>query len=470
MTNQGQGISAKMLVLIGSIPAFAGLLVGFNTAVIAGALEFIASDFSLSTTLKEVVVTSILLGALIGAFVSGPLTDKLGQRRVIQISGALCFICAIGCALSPEMISLCVWRTILGVGVGISTMVAPLYVAETSPTRWRGAFVSSVQLAITVGIFLSYCVNLLFSGCHAWRPMMGVGAIPGLVLMIGMIFLPESPRWLAMKGRMDDARAVLHRLGFADQTEQELASMNSGSDKVKDGENSKPVFSDLFNRQIGPVSMIACGLFLTQNFSGIDGILYYAPQIFKVVGFTGTTGQILATCGLGAINVISTIVATFVIDRAGRRPLLIGGLAVMVASLAVLSISLAGTGATASPWVAVVCLAVFVFAFAFSLGPIPYVIMSEIFPIKVRGMGMSLAAASAWGCNIIVTSTFLNLLEWIGQSNLFWCYCGICAIGLVFSFFTVPETKNCLLEDIEANLKAGVSTRNLGRPRKSATK
>jgi SP family galactose:H+ symporter-like MFS transporter len=346
--------------------------------------------------------------------------------------------------------------------------VAPLYVAETSPPKWRGAFVSFVQLAITIGIFLSYVVNYLLANGGGWRTMMGLGAIPGFVLIIGMLFLPESPRWLALKGRVEDARNALRQLGFGEKESQlELSAMlpESNMDSQVDSTCSEPKFTDLFSRQIGPVSLIACGLFLTQNFSGIDGILYYAPQIFKVVGLSGTTGQILATCGLGAINVVATIASTLFIDRAGRRPLLIGGLAVMVVSLATLSISLAGSTPAGSPWIAAVCLAVFVWAFAFSLGPIPYVIMSEIFPVRLRGMGMSLAAASAWGCNIIVTSTFLNLLELIGRSNLFWCYCGICAIGLAFSFFTVPETKNCSLELIEENLKAGVSTRNLGRPR-----
>ena len=463
-----QTSSWKSLVLIGAIPAFAGLLVGFNTAVIAGALEFIATDFSLSTTLKEVVVTSILVGALVGAFLSGPLTDKFGQRKVIQLSGLLSLVCAVGCALAPDFLLLCISRTVLGLGVGIATMVAPLYVAETSPPKWRGAFVSFVQLAITIGIFLSYCVNYLLASGNGWRTMMGLGAVPGFVLIIGMFFLPESPRWLALKGRVEDARNALRQLGFGEEESQrELSAMHpeSDSDSHGDGAAGEAKFTDLFSRQIGPVSLIACGLFLTQNFSGIDGILYYAPEIFKVVGLSGTTGQILATCGLGAINVIATIASTLFIDRAGRRPLLIGGLAVMVASLATLSISLAGSTPAGSPWIAAVCLAVFVCAFAFSLGPIPYVIMSEIFPVRLRGMGMSLAAASAWGCNIIVTSTFLNLLELIGRSNLFWCYCGICAIGLAFSFFTVPETKNCSLELIEENLKAGVSTRNLGRPR-----
>jgi SP family galactose:H+ symporter-like MFS transporter len=469
MTSQTS--SLKSLFLIGAIPAFAGLLVGFNTAVIAGALEFIAGDFSLTTTLKEVVVTSILAGALVGAFLSGPLTDKFGQRKVIQLSGLLSLVCAVGCALAPSFLLLCVSRTILGLGVGIATMVAPLYVAETSPPKWRGAFVSFVQLAITIGIFLSYCVNYLLAGGGGWRTMMGLGALPGFVLIIGMFFLPESPRWLALKGRVEDARNALLQLGFGEEESKlELAAIIPETGKDIGGTGGEPKFTDLFSRQIGPVSLIACGLFLTQNFSGIDGILYYAPEIFKVVGLSGTTGQILATCGLGAINVIATVASTLFIDRAGRRPLLIGGLSVMVASLATLSISMAGSTPAGSPWIAAGCLAVFVWAFAFSLGPIPYVIMSEIFPVRLRGMGMSLAAASAWGCNIIVTSTFLNLLEMIGRSNLFWCYCGICAIGLAFSFFTVPETKNCSLELIEENLKAGVSTRNLGRPRGAAAK
>ncbi len=451
------GLSQKqLLILLGAIPALGGLLVGYNTAVVAGALEFIAKDFSLKTVGQELVVTSILVGALIGAFLSGPLTDKLGQRLVIQFAGLICLVGAIGCALSPNEITLIVFRGLLGIACGISTMVAPLYVAETAPAKWRGAFVSAVQLAITAGIFLSYCTDYLLSPAGNWKAMMGIGAIPGAGLIIGMLLLPESPRWLAVNGKLEEARIVLEKLGNK-EAEDEIVS-------ISENKGETAAWSELFSEKVRPAAITASGLFLVQNLSGIDGVLYYAPAIFKLVGFEGTSAQILATAGLGAVNVIATIVATGFIDKAGRRPLLLGGLCVMVVSLAILSATLMFAGS--APWVSAVAatsLALFVAAFAVSLGPIPYVIMSEIFPQRVRSMGMSLAAASAWGCNMVVTVSFLSMMEMMGQANLFWLYCAICLAGLVFSYLRVPETNNCSLEDIEKNLMAGVPSRYLGK-------
>ncbi len=453
------GASGKyLLILLGFIPALGGLLVGYNTAVVAGALEFISKDYALGTIVQELVVTSVLAGALAGAFLSGPLTNKLGQRKVIQLAGLICAVGAAGIACSVNVAMLLIFRSLLGIACGIATMVAPLYVAETSPAKWRGMFVSFVQLAITTGIFLSYVADYLLSASGSWKWMMGLGGLPGLGLVAGMLLLPESPRWLAMNGRIGEARQVLAQLGNRDD-EEEIISLGEKPLEA-------PAWSELFTGKVRAASITASGLFLVQNLSGIDGVLYYAPAIFKLVGFEGTASQILATAGLGAVNVVATVVATGAVDHAGRRPLLLGGLGVMVVSLAVLSFGLMQP--QAGPWLSYLAagsLAIFVAAFAVSLGPMPYVIMSEIFPIRVRSIGMSLAAASAWGCNMMVTVTFLSLMEAVGQANLFWLYCAICLGGLIFSYLRAPETKNCSLEDIEANLMEGVPSRYLGRKR-----
>lgn len=437
-----------MWILVSAVAGLAGLLFGYQTAVVAGALEFIAHDFSLGIGPQQVVVASILGGAFVGASLSGQAADRFGQRPTLLGTALIFVLGALGCAQATSFAMLVACRTVLGLAVGSASAIAPLYVSETAPPQWRGALVSMVQLAVTVGILASYLVSYAFTASGNWRAMLAVGAAPAVVLLLGMLALPESPRWLLLKGRREEALRAFARLGLP--VEEETG-----------GEESAGSLGELLSPTIRPVVVVAAGLFLFQNLSGIDGILYYAPELFKQVGFDGQEAAILATAGVGSINVLATIVAMVLVDRLGRRPLLIGGLVVMVASLAVFAFTL-GRGSTA-PGVAVGCLAVYVAAFALSLGPLPYVMMAELFPLNVRSLGMSVASATSWGTNILVSLTFLSLLQLLGSSNLFWVYCAICTVALGFSVLLVPETRGCTLEEIEANLRAGKPPRRLGR-------
>jgi SP family galactose:H+ symporter-like MFS transporter len=346
------------------------------------------------------------------------------------------------------------WRGLLGLAVGTVSMVAPMYVAEASPAARRGALVSLFQFGVTLGILLAYLVDFAFTDSGAWRWMFALGCLPGFVLFGALWTLPESPRWLLLKGRDAEARAAMVQL-HAHPADIEAAETNAVE------ENGR--WSELFKAPVGLVLVMAGGLFLFQNLSGIDGILDYAPQIFLSVGVYAQTGAILASVGLGAVNMLATVGAMFIVDRLGRRPLLIGGLTVMTLSLAVLgALLLRPEISKEGEMVTLACLALFVLAFAFSMGPLPYVLTSEVFPLRVRARGMSLATATSWLLNIVVAMTFLSLLKFAGTGATFLVYAGVCLVGLIFSWFMVPETRGRSLAQIEANLRAGRSVRRLG--------
>ncbi|MBT6117818.1 MAG: sugar porter family MFS transporter [Rhodospirillaceae bacterium] len=446
-----------LAIVVAAVAAISGFLIGYDTAVIAGALEFIARDFVLDAFTKGVVVTAILVGGLAGAGASGSIAGRFGQRPTLMATAFLFAACALGSAFAEDVYALTSWRFGLGLAVGAATMVAPLYVAETAPSAWRGALVSGIQMAITVGILSSYLVGLAFTASGEWRMMLGLGAVPAVLLLGGLMFLPESPRWLVLAGREEAGRKSWRSLLGGEWPEEDLAVIRHA------GDEPKARLRDLFAPRLRPVLMVAAGLFLFTNLSGIDAILYYAPEIFRQVGFGGPTGPILATAGLGAINVVSTIAAMWLIDRVGRRPLLLWGLAPMTLALATMALALSlDPGGAISGTVTLICLAAYIVAFAVSLGPLPYVLMSELFPAAIRALGMSLAAATAWGVNAVVSLSFLPLMEWIGIAPVFALFAVVCAVAFAYTKRVVPETKGRSLEHIEQNLLAGRPTRELG--------
>ena len=399
-------------------------------------------------------MTAILAGGLVGALIGGPVARRLGQRPTLLITAVIFAVCALGSACAYGPWDLGAWRFGLGLAVGIATMVAPLYVAETAPSRWRGALVSAFQLAITSGILVSYLVGLAFASQGNWRMMLGLGMIPALLLVAGLLFLPESPRWLVLAGREEDAGHAWSKLSNEAWDEDDIALIRRARDEPRGR------FRDLIAAHMRPALIVAAGLFVFTNLSGIDAILYFAPVIFREVGVGGDLGPILATVGLGAINVAATVLAMWLVDRAGRRPLLLWGLAPMTIALVVMSIALSlNSGGDIGGTVTVVCLAIFVIAFAVSLGPLPYVLMSELFPATVRPLGMAIAAATAWGVNAIVSISFLPMATALGVGGAFFVFAGVCAVAFVFVLRLVPETKGRTLEEIERSLMHGKRAR-----------
>ena len=446
-------------IITAIIAAMSGILFGFDTGVISGAILFINDEFHLTPQLNGLVVSAVLLGALIGALISGRLTDTLG-RRTLLINDAIIFILGtLISAFAPGIVTLMVGRFIVGVAIGIASYVAPLYISEISPIEYRGALVSLNQLAITVGILLSYLVDYYFASTSNWRNMFLTGVMPAGCLLLGMFILPESPRWAVAKGYKTKALSILKRLrGNEAVAEEEYRNIEQS---LKQEQGSWRI---LFSPLIRPTLLIGLGLAILQQISGINTIIYYAPTIFKIAGFESALSAILATMGVGVAFVVFTLIALHFIDRWGRRPLLFAGMSAICISLGFLVYAFHYPDMPWVKWVALASMMVYIAGFAVSLGPIMWLMIAEIYPLKVRGLGSSLATAANWGSNMIVAVTFLTLIEFLGTSGTFLVYFIISIFALWFIAAYVPETRGVSLETIEANLYAGKPCKQLGQP------
>ena len=436
----------KFVYLAAAIAALGGLLFGYDTGVISGAELFFKNDFTLSTFALEVIVSGVLAGAAVGALAGGRLADLFGRRKLLIVTAIIFAAGAILCALAMSAVTLIVGRIIVGLGIGLSSGTVPVYISEVSPAEARGWQVSLFQLAITFGILLAYVVDFAFAKIEGWRWMFGLAVIPAAIFAVGMVYLPESPRWLAMQGSRPSARTVLMRIRGTSDVEAEMKEVEGTIEKAKEGGN----ISDLFAPSLRPALIVGIGLAIFQQITGINTVIYYAPIIIQTAGLSSASGAILATAGIGVVNVVMTIVSMRLIDRLGRRPLLLAGIGGMTVSLSILSLSFhvsMRTGALA--WVTVISMMAYVASFAISLGPIFWLLISEIYPLKIRSSSEGLAATFNWGSNLVVTLTFLTLVQRIGPSQTFLLY-ALCAVAAwIFSYRYVPETKGRTLEEIE---------------------
>jgi sugar porter (SP) family MFS transporter len=441
----------QFVIIAAAITAIGGMLFGYDTGVISGAILFIRQAFSLSSTAQEIVVSSVLIGAVIGASISGFLADKYG-RRIMVIAAAFVFgIGAIFTALTPDVYTLIAGRIVVGIAIGIASFIAPLYIAEVAPVSIRGALVSLNQLAITVGIVISYLVDFAFASSGGWRWMLGLAVVPSIILGVGMYLMPPSPRWLYSKGRIDKARSVLERIRMTKNVSEEMKEIRASL--VCEQECK---WSEILDPVVRPALIIGIGLAAFQQLTGINTVIYYAPTILEFAGFQSAAVSILATAGIGMINVIMTVVAISLIDRVGRRPLLLIGIIGMITSLATLGIAFVLPGlSTSLGLLSVISLMVYVGSFAIGLGPVFWLMISEIYPLRIRGRAMSTATIVNWGTNLVVAITFLSLIQLIGTPGTFWLYSIIGIITWVFVYFLVPETKGKSLEEIEMELMAG---------------
>lgn len=436
--------SALFVYMVSIVAATAGLLFGFDIAVINGAIIFLRDQFRLTEFQTEVAASALLVGCVFGATIAGWMSDRYGRRRVLLLSALLFAVSSIGAALPRDLAEFTVARFIGGIAVGVASMLAPLYIAEVSPAAIRGRLVSMNQFAIVTGILLAYFVNwrLSFAGASGWRYMFAAAAVPSVAFFIALFFVPESPRWLTEKGQPDEALHVLTRVGGSRQAAIEL-------EQIKEAiAEESGTLAELLQPGFRRALLIAVALAILQQITGINTVLFYGSLIFKEqVGNQTESAAIGANVIIGAVNFLVTIVALWVIDKVGRRPLLMlssGGMAVCQLMLGA-AFLLQPPPAMLVLGIMLVCVA----SFAVGLGPGVWVVLSEIFPTRIRGRAMSIATISLWLACVALTMTFLSLVRAITATGAFWVYSAMCVVTYVIVWRFTPETKGKTLEEIE---------------------
>lgn len=430
------------VILTAGVAALGGLLFGYDTSVISGAMLFLRTDFHLSNAQLEFAVGIALAGALVGSGLAGYSTDRWGRRTVLLATGVGFGLFSVLSGLATGLVSFSVARFFVGACIGVASLVTPLYLSEMSPAKIRGALVSLNQLAITVGIVVAYFVDYALAAGRDWRWMFMTAVFPALILIAGMIFLPESPRWLAGKGDRERALQCLRRLGRGHEAEAEMREVEEALSEEKGG------FLSLFGSGFRVAVLVGVGLAIFQQITGINTIVYYSPEILRLSGYPSAKAAILAAAVIGVANVLVTIVSIFLVDWLGRRFLLSVGTVGMAVALALIGSAFHRQAAGGVVFYEMIAYVVF---FGIGLGPVVWLLISEIYPTKIRGSAMSLATLSVWGANWVVAGTFLSLIHAAGPAGTFWIFAVICVLAFVFCLAFVPETKGKTLEAIEAH-------------------
>lgn len=440
----GIKVNKKLIFFLG---ALGGLLYGYDMGVISGALLFIKDDIPLNSFTEGLVVASMLIGAIFGSGASGPMSDRLGRRRVVFIIAIIYIVGALILALAPSMPVLVIGRLVIGLAVGGSTAIVPVYLSEMAPTEQRGSLSSLNQLMITIGILSSYLINYAFTPIEGWRWMLGLAVLPSLILLIGVAFMPESPRWLLEHKSEKAARDVMKLTFKESEIDKEIADMKEIN------AISESTWKVLKSPWLRPTLIIGSVFALLQQIIGINAIIYYAPTIFSKAGL-GNATSILGTVGIGTVNVLITIVAIMIIDKIDRKRLLVIGNIGMVASLLIMAILIWTMGIQSSAWIMVACLTLFIIFFGFTWGPVLWVILPELFPMRARGAATGIAALVLSIGSLLVAQFFPILTEVLAVEQVFLIFAAIGVCALIFVIKYLPETRGRSLEEIEADLRS----------------
>ena len=430
------------------VAAVGGLLFGYDTAVIAGAIGFIQKKFDLSPAMVGWVASCVLVGCMLGTAISGVLSDRIGRKKVLMLSAILFAVSSIGTAVPDDLVLLVIFRMLGGVGVGIASLLAPMYITEIAPPSIRGQLVSINQLGIVTGILIIYFVNAGIAGLYdeswnintGWRWMFASGIVPSLIFLLLLFFVPESPRWLAKKDRSDEAELILQKLNDPQEAAIEIAEIRQSI------ANETESLTEIFKPGLRKALVIGIVLAIFSQVTGINAIMYYAPEIFKSTG-DGSASALLQTVLVGVVNVLFTLVAIKYVDKLGRKPLLLAGSAGMAVCLA--TIGAAFFYGVLQGYLVLIAILVYIAFFAISLGPLTFVVIAEIFPNRTRGRAMSISLFSLWAAVFLVSQLFPILLQWIGSSFTFWIFMTMSILSYLFVLKVIPETKGKSLEEIE---------------------
>ncbi|GEP99131.1 sugar porter family MFS transporter [Staphylococcus arlettae] len=435
----------KYLIFI--LGALGGLLYGYDNGVISGALLFIDNDIPLNSFTEGLVVSSMLIGAIIGSGASGPLADKLGRRRLVLFIAIIYIIGSITLFIAPNITILVIGRLIIGLAVGGSMATVPVYLSEMAPTELRGSLGTLNQLMITIGILSAYIVNYAFADIEGWRWMLGLAVVPSIILLIGIVFMPESPRWL-LEHRSEQAARDVMKITFDNNEEinTEIKEMREIS------AISESTWAVIKSPWLRPTLIIGCIFALFQQIVGINAIIFYAPTIFSKAGL-GEATSILGTVGIGTINVLVTIIAVFIVDKVDRKKLLVTGNIGMVTSLIIMAVLIWTIGITSSSWIIIICLSLFIVFFGITWGPILWVMLPEMFPTRARGAATGVATLVLNIGTLIVAQLFPILNNALSTEWVFLIFAMIGVLALAFVIKYLPETRGRSLEEIEYDLR-----------------
>ena len=461
---ENKKFNKRYVILIAAVAATGGFLFGFDAGVISGAVNFLQDPkgWGLSDSQIEWVTTGVLLGAIVGAGISGRITDILGRKKVILATAVIFGGGAIYTAMATGFMSLFFGRLFLGIAVGTASFTVPLYLSEISPAKMRGALVTLNQLMIATGGKVSYLSDFLIANDadpFCWRWMFFVGLFPAVFMLVGMFFLPETPRWLISKGYEERGRAILKKVEEPGLVEE--AILNIKKDLAIAGESAS--YKELFKPWLRNALIIAVGIMFFQQACGINTIIYYSPKIFKMAGIQSNTMSIVPSLITAFFVLISTVLSISLVDKIGRRKIFFWGLSGIFISLIGIGLAfyLESSLGDNLKYVALVTILLYNSFYAFSLAPLGWLVISEIFPLKIRGAGMSIGSLSNWFFNAVVTFTFFKMVNAFSPAGAFWVYAVVSAAAIIWGYYYIPETKGVSLEQIEDHWRAGKSPREL---------
>ncbi|MBQ4866225.1 sugar porter family MFS transporter [Priestia megaterium] len=454
-----QGNQHSFLRTIILVSTFGGLLFGYDTGVINGALPYMSESdqLNLNSFTQGLVTSALLFGAAFGAVIGGRLADYNGRRKTILYLAILFFVSTIGCTISPNAAIMILCRFLLGLAVGGASVTVPTYLAEMSPAESRGKMVTQNELMIVTGQLLAFTFNAIIGNMlgenpHVWRYMLPIAAIPAVFLFFGMLRVPESPRWLVSKGKNNEALTVLQKIRESKRAKSELQEIENAYEK--EAKMEKATFKDLTTPWVRRVVFLGIGIAVVQQITGVNSIMYYGTEILKDAGFQ-TEAALIGNIGNGVISVLATFVGIWLLGKVGRRPMLITGLVGTTTALLLIGIfSLVFEGSAALPYIVLALTITFLAFQQGAISPVTWLMLSEIFPLRLRGLGMGVTVFCLWGINFLVGLTFPVLLASIGLSTTFFVFVvlGIGAILFVKKF--LPETKGLTLEELEQRFRS----------------